>query len=260
MDSKVVAKIVSVVFGLAVSGPVALSDDSSLNDSKIESPEGEAILAIEKLVSENRKLREEVDEQKKVAANAISEAEVFKRQVTDLSHRMEALGASTATPTALEQKVLQAANALRHSETSKEELVSTLTRLVKILDGIAKDGDPEVKLVVAGEMKRVDDALTRAAVGGALGDGTAQSEEPATLLKGKVSAVKPDLDCVIINLGAKQGVKVGMPFRVKRGDKEVATIRVVDARQTFSGTVIQKKLSDKETVKLGDTITIDAQL
>ena len=100
MDSKIVAKIVSVILGLAISGPVALSDDSSLNDSKIESPEGEAILAIEKLVSENRKLREEVDEQKKVAANATSEAEVFKRQVTDLSHRMEALGASTATPTA----------------------------------------------------------------------------------------------------------------------------------------------------------------
>ena len=260
MDSKGAAKIVSVILGFAISGPVALSDDSSLNDSKIESPEGEAILAIEKLVSENRKLREEVDEQKKVAANATSEAEVFKRQVTDLSHRMEALGASTATPTALEQKVLQAANALRHSETSKNELVSLLTRLAKILDGVAKNADPEIKLVVAGEMKKIDDVLAKAAVGGALEEATAQAEEPATLLKGKVSAVKPELECVVINLGAKQGVKVGMPFRVKRGDKDVAMLRVVDARQTFSGTVIQKKLSDKETVKLGDTITIDAQL
>lgn len=260
MDSKIVAKIVSVILGFAISGPVAMSDDSSLNDSKIESPEGEAILAIEKLVSENRKLREEVDELKKVAANATSEAEVFRRQVTDLSHRMEALGASTATPTALEQKVLQAANALRHSETSKNELVSLLTRLAKILDGIAKSADPEIRLVVDGEIKKIDDVLVKTAMGGSLDEATAQAEEPATLLKGKVSAVKPELECVVINLGSKQGVKVGMPFRVKRGDKDVAMLRVVDTRQTFSGTVIQKKLSDKETVRLGDTITIDAQL
>ena len=56
------------------------------------------------------------------------------------------------------------------------------------------------------------------------------AEPMPDLLNGKVSAVKPELGCVVINLGTKHGVKVGMPFQVRRGNKVIATVRVVDAR------------------------------
>lgn len=258
MDSRVASKIASVILGFAICGPIALSDDSSLIDSKIKSPEGNAILALEKLVAENRKLRDENERFRIVAANSTAEAEVFKRQITDLSQRMEALGASTASPSALEQKVLQSANAFQHSESSKNDLVTIVARLSKILEGISLKADAEEKLVIESEMKKIDQVLTGIATGRAL-DATEISSSDGTLLKGKVCAVKPELECVVINVGTKQGIKVGMPFRVKRGQQDIATLRVVDARQTFAGTVIQKKLSDKETVNLGDTITIDAQ-
>jgi uncharacterized protein YoxC len=259
MDSKVAAGLVLVVLGLALTGPVASGDESSLSDSKFESPEGEAVMAIEKLVADNRKLREQIDDLRKVAANATSEAEVFKRQVSDLTHRMEALGASTASPTALEQRVLQAVNALRHAETSQSEVSSALARFAKVAGELAKKADPETKIVFDAELKKVDIVLAKSVAGTAIEEG-AGADENSTLLMGKVSAVKPELDCVVINLGVRQGVKVGMPFRVKRGEREVALLRVVDVRQTFSGTVIQKLSSDKEPVKLGDAITVDAQL
>ena len=258
MDSKFAVTV--FILGLALCGPVAKSDDSSLNDRKVESPEGEAIMALEKLVADNRKLRDEVEDLKKVAANATSESEVFKRQVTDISLRMEALGASTSSPSALEQRVLQAANSLRHAETAQAQMSAALVRLAKVAGELLKKADPELKIVLDAELKKADEALAKAAIGGALEGAEPNAEQPQTLLRGRVSAVKPELDCVVINLGAKQGVKVGMPFSVKRGDKEIAILRVVDARQSFSGTVIQKQLSDKEPVKLGDTISIDAKL
>lgn len=259
MNSKFAAGLVLAVLGLALTGPVASGDESSLNDSKFESPEGEAVMAIEKLVADNRKLREQIDDLRKVAANSTSEAEVFKRQVTDLTQRMEALGASTASPAALEQRVLQAANALRHAENSQTELSSALARFARVAGELARKADPETKIVFEAELRRVDGVLANAVAGAVLEDNVATGEA-STLLMGKVSSVKPELECVVINLGVRQGVKVGMPFRVKRGERDVALIRVVDVRQTFSGAVIQKLMSDKEPVKLGDAITVDAQL
>ncbi len=248
------------ILGFAFGGPVALSDDSSLNDRKLESPEGEAIIALEKLVTDNRKLREENNDLKKVLANAVSEAEVFKRQVADLSLRMEALGASTSSPSTLEQRVLQAANSLGHARDAQSKMSAALVRIARVASELAKKADPEMKIVLEAELKKADEALLKAAIGDASQEVDPSAGQPQTLLQGRVSAVKPELDCVVINLGAKQGVKVGMPFSVKRGDKEIAILRVVDARQSFSGTVIQKQLSDKEPIKLGDTITIDAKL
>ncbi len=248
------------ILGFAFGGPVALSDDSSLNDRKLESPEGEAIIALEKLVTDNRKLREENNDLKKVLANAVSESEVFRRQVADLSLRMEALGASTSSPSALEQRVLRAANSLGHAKDAQSQMSAALVRIARVAGEFAKKADPEMKIVLEAELKKADEALSNAAIGDASQEVDPSAGQPQTLLQGRVSAVKPELDCVVINLGAKQGVKVGMPFSVKRGDKEIAILRVVDARQSFSGTVIQKQLSNKEPIKLGDTITIDAKL
>lgn len=259
MDSKFATGLLSAILGLAMTGPVASGGESSLNDSKFESPEGEAVMAIEKLVADNRMLREQINDLRKVAANATSEAEVFKRQVTDLTRRMEALGTSTTSPTALEQRVLQAANALRYTESSQNELSTVLARFAKVAGELAKKADPETKIALEAELKKVDDVLAKAVSGSALEEGNAKTD-PSTLLVGKISAVRPELDCVVINLGVRHGVKVGMPFRVTRGEREVAVLRVVDVRQTFSGAVIQKLVSDKEPVKLGDAITVDAQL
>lgn len=261
--SKVGKAVFAVVLGLATCGPVAKSDDSSLNDSNTETGNSEesALLAIEKLVVENRRLKAEVAALSKAAANSSAESEVVKRQVTDLSQRMEALGASTATPSSLEQRVLQAANAMRLSEASKTQLTAALARLVKVTSEASKGAEPELKLVIESELKNADKVLTTAIGGAALDEASKTDSVPASVsLGGLVSSVKPELGCVVINIGTAQGVKVGMPFRVRRNAKELAIVRVVDARRSFSGAVVQKQFSDSDAVKLGDTVSIDTQL
>jgi hypothetical protein len=77
-------------------------------------------------------------------------------------------------------------------------------------------------------------------------------------MNGKVSAFEPKIGCVVINLGMKHGVKVGMPFKVTRENKLIGLIRIVDARQGFAGGVIQNLTSAKETIRPGDTVKVEA--
>ena len=42
------------------------------------------------------------------------------------------------------------------------------------------------------------------------------------------------------NFGAREGVKIGMPLRVKRGNEVVARLRVVDVRERICGAIIQE--------------------
>jgi hypothetical protein len=62
---------------------------------------------------------------------------------------------------------------------------------------------------------------------------------PSTLTDGMVIAIKDELGLVVANLGTKQGVRVGMPFQVLRGDDLIGTVRVVDVREKIAGAVIQ---------------------
>ncbi|MEP6602637.1 MAG: hypothetical protein ABJB69_01670 [Spartobacteria bacterium] len=54
-------------------------------------------------------------------------------------------------------------------------------------------------------------------------------------------------------------MKIGMPMRVMRGDKKVATLRVVDVRQKICGAVIQEMDSQKDKIKVGDRLEVDAK-
>lgn len=51
--------------------------------------------------------------------------------------------------------------------------------------------------------------------------------------------VNKELGMVILNGGRWDGVKPGLMFDVIRGDKSVATVRVVDSRSAIAGAVIQ---------------------
>ena len=78
-------------------------------------------------------------------------------------------------------------------------------------------------------------------------------------MDGSVISVKDEWSLVVGNLGEKQGVKIGMPLRVVRNGKTIATLRVVDVRQKICGAVIQEMDSKKEKIKVGDRLQADAR-
>ena len=187
-------------------------------------------------------------------AVANGETELFKRKYDDLNTRVEAFGIAPAgkEEETLRDRLLAAVRDMRllqkETDASREQLVrltEAVMDLLKTSDGI----DAKARLRVEQELR-----------GAAALTASAPSENSTTtsgLTSGSVVDYKPDLALVVANLGARQGVKTGMPFQVWRGDRQVASVRVVDVRDAISGAVVQNTASASDTVKTGDTLRID---
>lgn len=253
-------KVLVAFLPLAFFASFGLAEDSSLNSTNTESSEVTAIVAFEKLLSENRRLKADIEDAKSNSANATQEAEIFRRQIKSLSERMEILGGNATDPSKLEQRLLQAVHDLQISDRTRRDVTAEIRRLTQCSTEYLKNPDKETKTVLEAELHKATETLLKAEAG----DNASPDEKPNSLIpdlmNAKVSAVKSELGCVVINIGHEQGVKIGAPFQVRRKDKVVGTIRVVDVRQIFSGSVIQNLVSDKDPIQLGDTIQMDARL
>ena len=253
------AKFICLFYTLANFASFGQAEESSLINTNSESSEVTAIVALEKLLAENHRLKIEAEDVKSSAANATKEAEVFRRQLKALSERMEILGGNATEPSKLEQRLLQAVHDLQLSDKFRKELTDEIIRLAQCASEFIKKPDAEAKTVLEVELHKVDDILIKTLVSDFPELAVKATQTAPDLMNAKVSAVKPELTCVVINAGAKQGVKVGSPFQVHRKNKLIGTIRVVDVRQAFAGSVIQNLVSDKDPIQLGDTIKVDAQ-
>jgi len=115
----------------------------------------------------------------------------------------------------------------------------------------SQGADPKARMDLETQLRSIDKLVTKSTNAPDLPD--------PSLMDGSVISVKDEWSLVVGNLGEKQGVKIGMPMRVMRGDKRIATLRVVDVRQKICGAVIQEMDSKKETIRVGDRLQVDAQ-
>ena len=189
-------------------------------------------------------------------AESNAEAELFRRKYSDLQLEMEALGLASANKdrAKLEQRLLAAVSDLQLAHKERDEYRDQMLRLdeaVLCYVKTSQSADPKARMDVETQLRGVDKMVTKS---------TNEPESPGPgLMDGSVISVKDEWSFVVGNLGEKQGVKVGMPMRVMRGDKRIATLRVIDVRQRICGAVIQEMDSKKETIKVGDRLQVDAQ-
>jgi len=215
------------------------------------------------LLTQNEDLRKQLSiEQESVKALTSSlaesnaEAELFRRKYSDLELRMEALGLASASKdrAKLEQRLLAAVSDLQLAQKERDEyrdqmlrLNETMLRYLKTSQG----GDAHARMDVETQLRSTNQLVTRS---------TNAPEPPLpSLMDGSVISVKDEWSFVVGNLGEKQGVKIGMPIRVMRDDRKIATLRVVDVRQKICGAVIQEMESEKQKIRVGDRLQADAQ-
>lgn len=242
----------------------AAQKGGSLTAKEIEF--SEARMALEAMVADNQKLREKLAASEatvvaiqKSLAIANSESEVFRRQTGELKLRLEALGVEGAggNTAKLEQRLLKAVSDLKLVEDERKKLQQALIQLSEVVlryQKAAVTTDPEARLALEAEMRGAARAL-----GVAPPETLEAAAVASTLTDGMVISTKEELALVVANLGIKHGVKVGMPFQVLRNDEFIGTVRVVDVREKIAGAVIQNLNSDKDTIKVGDRLKVDAQ-
>lgn len=185
-------------------------------------------------------------------AVANGETEVFRRKSAELNERIESLGLSAqGGDDALRTRLLAAVRDLRLLQKENDETKERLVALTESVMGLLKASegiDPKARLSVEENLRAANALIGRSAKG----QGTTSG-----LTGGRVINVKPELALIVADLGSRQGVKTGMPFQVWRGDKQVASVRVVDVRDAVSGAIVQNTVTPSESVRTGDVLRID---
>ncbi|MBA2435725.1 MAG: hypothetical protein H0V54_11720 [Chthoniobacterales bacterium] len=231
-----------------------------MSDPNLET--AEAKVTSETLLSQNDLLRKQLSldrETQKTLTDSLvvsnAEAELFRRKFAELQLRMDALGIESVSKdrAKLEQRLLKAVSDLQLMNKEKEayreqllKLTETMLRYVKSTESV----DPQARAEVEAQLRSTNQLLSAR---------DAEEEPRPNLMDGQVLSVKEEWSLVVGNLGAQQGVKIGMPLRIVRGGKTVATLRVVDVREKISGAVIQELDSEKVKIKVGDRLQVDAR-
>ncbi len=241
---------------------LAAEGNSSLSESKIEKTERGVTDAA--LLAQNEELRRQLaiaQESLKTLTSSLAEsnaeAELFRRKYSDLQLRMEALGLAAAGKdrSKLEQRLLTAVSDLQLAQKERDEFRDQMLQLDEAMLQYLKTsqgGDAQARMDLETQLRRANDLVGRSTH-------TLSAVAQPGLMDGSVVSVKEEWSFVVGNIGEKQGVKIGMPLRVMRGERKIASLRVVDVRERICGAVVQEMDSEKEKIKVGDRLQVDAK-
>ena len=235
-----------------------------MSDLDIEFTETQ--LTLQTVTEENRSLRSHLENARETVrqlteglAVARGEAEAFRREAGQLRLQLEALGVESADADGalLRQRLLQAVRdleaAVREKEQAAVRLAALAEAVIRFLP-VADTADPQARHDLETELRAAN-----ALLGAAPSEAPAPQGIEASLTEAMVISFKEELSLVVANVGARHGVRLGMPFEVWRGETRVATVRVVDVRERISGAVIQDLGSDKDRIRVGDRLRVLAR-
>ncbi len=261
---------VTLAQGLAAEGNSSLSESKTENAGASDTaPANSQPTRLPSEVSATGLLHQDEDLQRQLSiaqeslkaltsslAESNAEAELFRRKYSNLQLQMEALGLASANKdrAKLEQRLLAAVSDLQLAQKERDEYRDQMLRLdeaVLCYLKTSQNADAKARMDVETQLRSIDKLVTKST-------NVPESAEPG-LMDGNVISVKDEWSFVVGNLGEKQGVKIGMPMRVMRGDRRIATLRVIDVRQRICGAVVQEMDSKKEAIKVGDRLQVDAQ-
>ena len=186
-------------------------------------------------------------------AEANADAESFRKQWEDLKLRDEALGvdALTVDDQKLEEGKVQAVAEYYQTEMKRRVALQLLEKLLATTEELLRTApheSPKVRADYEVASRAAKDYLAGRNVGSIpLGD---------SLTDGKIVDLNPGLNAVIVNLGRTQGVKEGMPFLVYQDDAEVATVKIVLARDLISAALIES-MKPNAVLRVGDRVAAD---
>jgi len=235
-------------------------ENSSLSESNIESKKADVTASVSFSKEDERRRQLSLGQQSVQAlteslVESNAEAELFRQKYSDLRLRTEALGLESASEdrAKLEQRLLNAVSDLQlahaRCDQYRERMLGLMEAVICFLKEPQSD-DPRTRSEVETQLREINKLISEPVETESL---------PSTLMDGSVISVKEEWSLVVANLGEQQGIRMGMPLRVMREGKLISTLRVVDVRQKICGAVIQEMNSDKEKIKVGDLLQVDAR-
>jgi len=175
-------------------------------------------------------------------AIARTESELFQKRWAEAQLRAQSLGVDFSDPNATQaqRQLVESVRALYLAEAERQRLAEQLQRLVA---AIQTNGDVATEV---GRARVLLESSTHA---------QPAAETAGTIQAARVLDVNEKLRVAVLNVGELQGARVGMPFAVFRGDRLIASVKVVEVRRRICGALIGS-VEKGFTLAAGDTARV----
>lgn len=189
------------------------------------------------------------------AAAANAESNELKERYEKLRGLLEGLGVGALenSKDETQNRLLAALSDMRILKEQHDLLQEALIEMAEssmALMKAAPNADPAAADRVNKAITKADATLVKS------GGGDAQ-HVAGDLQNARVVSLKNDLGIAVLSIGAKDGVKPGMPFEIFREDKPIAKVLVTEVRNSVCGAVVQELASASDPVRVGDRGRVD---
>ncbi len=189
------------------------------------------------------------------AAAANAESNELKDRYEKLRGLLEGLGVGALenSKDQTQERLLAALSDLRIMKEQRDTLAAALIEVAEAGMGLmnaAPNADPAAKDRVNKSITQADAALVKA-------DGGQDQQAAGDLQSARVVSFKTELGIAVLSIGAKDGVKPGMPFEIYREDKPIAKVLITEVRNSVCGAVVQELASNSDPVRVGDRGRVD---
>lgn len=196
-------------------------------------------------------------EQNETLQRSLAEANKAERKATEqlnqVRERLEALGKNLLDGG--DDRLVQAAADLQIANertTSVEGAVARLVSSVRDYIRLAVVSDPDARLRVETSLRELDAVL-----------GLVQKPRPdiraGSLQQARVVSVDSESGMLVLNIGEFQGAKIGMTFRLARGQQTIGKAILADVRKGVSGLFVETLVSAADLPRTGDQAILETQ-
>ncbi len=198
-----------------------------------------------------------LQEQNKTLQRSLAEANSGEKQASEqlaqVRERLEALGKNLLDGG--NDRLVQAAADLEIAKERTTQLESSVTHLAAaVMDYLrqAVVSDPDARLRVETSLRELDAVL-----------GLRQKPRPdvrtGSLQQARIVSLDQTSGMLVFNLGENQGAKIGMTFRLTRGQQPYGKAILADVRKGVSGAFVEHLDNVAESPRSGDLAVLETQ-
>jgi hypothetical protein len=198
-----------------------------------------------------------LQEQNQALQRSLAEANRGEKQASEqlaqVRVRLEALGKNLLDGG--NDRLIQAASDLQLANERVTELEGVVTRLAAAVNDCMRQAvvsDPEARLRVETSLRELDAVL-----------GLRQKPRPdvrtGSLQQARVVSLDQESGMLVLNIGESQGARIGMTFRLTRGQQPYGKAILADVRKGVCGVFVESLDNADETPRPGDLAILETQ-
>jgi chromosome segregation ATPase len=209
--------------------------------------------SFEELQSTIADLRDQNRTLQRSLAEANRSEKEASEQLAQVRLRLEALGKNLLDGG--NDRLVQAAADLELSKERITELEGAVMRLTTAVAEFLRQAvvsDPDARARLETSLRELDSLL-------GLRQKPRAEVKIGTLQRADIVSIDQESGMIVLNLGENQGAKIGMTFRLSRGQQAYGKAILVDVRKAVSGAFIEQFDKSAESPRPGDSAALETE-